>query len=253
MLITVTGPSGVGKSTIVEQYNHPIAYTTRNCRTDENPYSYYFVDNMPGHISYAEHITYDNCEYAISKLEMSLCLSKGTTVCIVGLEGLAQISEFCETNDIQHTTVYLQDSQLVDPRHEIDNSYQRKLKTACQFTMGRDELRTMLQEKQVPPYQMSTLHYYQAISRTTAIYPQTVANSYPLVGLCGEVGEVADLVKKSLMRGTDADKSKLQDELGDVLWYLSQLATENGISLHDVAHGNIVKVHNRLANNQICK
>ena len=87
-------------------------------------------------------------------------------------------------------------------------------------------------------------HTYQQRSRATACYPEAGANPiYPTLGLCGEAGEVADKVKK-VLRDQGGEFSAeviaaLQLELGDVLWYVAQLATELGLELDQVAQANL--------------
>ncbi len=65
------------------------------------------------------------------------------------------------------------------------------------------------------------------------------------LGVAGEAGEVADLVKKFVGHGHALDKTKLVKELGDVLWYLSALCTLNGLTLADVAKTNVAKLQLR--------
>ena len=65
------------------------------------------------------------------------------------------------------------------------------------------------------------------------------------LGLAGESGEVADLVKKSHYHGHDWDIDKLGLELGDVLWYVAILAWYLGFSLSDIAKNNIEKLEKR--------
>lgn len=65
------------------------------------------------------------------------------------------------------------------------------------------------------------------------------------LGLCGEAGEVADLVKKDAWHGKPLDNARLADELGDVLWYVADIARARGLSLDDIAHGNLVKLRRR--------
>ena len=94
------------------------------------------------------------------------------------------------------------------------------------------------------------LNDYQHESRSTARYPDAGNNLiYPTLGLTGEAGEVADKVKK-LIRDRDGvvDQSFTEDvalELGDVLWYVAQLATELGLSLDAVASANLRKLKSR--------
>jgi NTP pyrophosphatase (non-canonical NTP hydrolase) len=97
---------------------------------------------------------------------------------------------------------------------------------------------------------------YQQRSRATARYPGAGANPiYPTLGLCGEAGEVADKVKK-VMRDqngvfTPEVIAALQLELGDVLWYVAQLATELGLELDQIAQANLDKLASRAARNVI--
>ena len=99
-------------------------------------------------------------------------------------------------------------------------------------------------------------HTYQQRSRATACYPDAGANPiYPTLGLCGEAGEVADKVKK-VLRDQGGEFSAevitaLQLELGDVLWYVAQLATELGLELDQVAQANLEKFASRSARNVI--
>ena len=91
---------------------------------------------------------------------------------------------------------------------------------------------------------------YQTIAKTTAIYPRTDALVYPVLGLTGEAGEIANKVKKVIRdnEGVLSEKSRqsILDELGDVLWYVSALASDLDVSLEDVAHRNVVKLQKRM-------
>lgn len=94
------------------------------------------------------------------------------------------------------------------------------------------------------------LSEYQERSRATAVYPDAGDNLlYPTLGLCGEAGEVAEKVKK--MVRDDAGvlsaerREALSKELGDVLWYLAQLATEADLDLGEIADANLAKLLSR--------
>ena len=94
------------------------------------------------------------------------------------------------------------------------------------------------------------LRDYQRESRATAVYPGAGANlTYPALGLCGEAGEVAEKVKKLLRDDggvlTDERREALAGELGDVLWYLAQMATEARLDLAEVAAANLAKLRSR--------
>lgn len=90
---------------------------------------------------------------------------------------------------------------------------------------------------------------YQNLSRKTAIYKQEHNLVYPTLGLVGESGEVAEKIKKVIRdkNGTvnKATREEIKKELGDVLWYMSQLATELGLKLDDIAEENIRKLRSR--------
>ena len=97
---------------------------------------------------------------------------------------------------------------------------------------------------------------YQKNARLTAQYPNLGSNYiYPTLGLVGEAGEVAEKVKKVIRdkKGVFDDESKkgLKKELGDVLWYVSNLCTEFNFSLDDIALQNLEKLKLRAAKGKI--
>lgn len=97
---------------------------------------------------------------------------------------------------------------------------------------------------------------YQAISRRTAIYPNKDHDYiYPTLGLAGEAGEVTEKIKKILRdqngQVNDASRQEIAKELGDVLWYMAQLATELHLSLADIASDNINKLQSRARRGQL--
>lgn len=97
---------------------------------------------------------------------------------------------------------------------------------------------------------------YQKKSRKTAVYPDQGKNiTYPTLGLVGEAGEVAEKVKKVIRdhggQVNDEIRAELGKELGDVLWYLAQLATELGLSLEQLAEQNIEKLLSRQSRDKL--
>jgi len=68
---------------------------------------------------------------------------------------------------------------------------------------------------------------------------------YTALGLNGEAGEVAELIKKALFHGHALDRDDLEKELGDVLWYLAVMADTLDIPLADIANHNIEKLARR--------
>jgi NTP pyrophosphatase (non-canonical NTP hydrolase) len=101
-----------------------------------------------------------------------------------------------------------------------------------------------------------TLQEYQDEARKTAIYPNKDNNFiYPTLGLAGEAGEVAEKIKK-VIRDNDGivseeKKQEVTKELGDVLWYVANLAKELGVSLEEVAQKNIEKLQSRQQRNEL--
>jgi len=97
---------------------------------------------------------------------------------------------------------------------------------------------------------------YQTRSRVTAQYP-AIGHPviYPALGLVNEAGEVAGKIKKVFRdKGgeiNDETRAALAAELGDVLWYLAQVATELGLSLDEVAEANLSKLLDRQARGKI--
>ena len=92
-----------------------------------------------------------------------------------------------------------------------------------------------------------TFEEYQIEARTTVIYPEGYEIVYPVLGLCGEAGEVAEKVKRMIRDDVVSEKVKeeVQKELGDVLWYLANTATDLGLSLEKIAAANLAKLKDR--------
>ena len=102
-----------------------------------------------------------------------------------------------------------------------------------------------------------TFEEYQNKAAVTALYPNHGKNEfiYPTLGLVGEAGEVAEKVKKIIRddggKISLTKKEELKKEIGDVLWYISQLSLELGLSLEEVAKANIEKLYSRLERNKL--
>ena len=89
-----------------------------------------------------------------------------------------------------------------------------------------------------------TLNEYQVLAYRTTNHELTnqglIENG--VMGLCGEAGECIDILKKTEFQGHAFDPMKMVDELGDVLWYVAQLATGLGVTLEYVAQHNVDKL-----------
>lgn len=92
-----------------------------------------------------------------------------------------------------------------------------------------------------------TLNEYQELAQRTrnvALSPDDhLFNG--IMGMSGEVGECADIVKKCFYQDGRDIKEKLKDELGDVFWYLVETATAMGWTLEEIARHNIEKLQKR--------
>jgi len=93
------------------------------------------------------------------------------------------------------------------------------------------------------------LSEYQRLSRRTAEYPRQAWLAYPALGLAGEAGEVAEHAKKAIRDEAgevgEERRAAMAKELGDVLWYLAQLASELGLDLDEIAQVNLDKLLSR--------
>lgn len=104
-------------------------------------------------------------------------------------------------------------------------------------------------------------HEYQNAAHKTAQYPEELGLIYPVMKLAGEAGEVAEKVGKMLRDGTiylddiggvhvhegmsKAQTDELVKELGDVLWYVAEIATVLNLGLGEIARRNIDKLADR--------
>lgn len=88
--------------------------------------------------------------------------------------------------------------------------------------------------------------YQRLAARTLAqdrTHEQQLANA--ALGLSGEAGESAEIIKKHLFHATPLDRDALVKELGDCLWYIGAFATVLDLSLGEIAERNIEKLRRR--------
>ena len=88
-------------------------------------------------------------------------------------------------------------------------------------------------------YQMEALRTASGMNQELPMFVNGV------LGLCGESGECADLVKKHIFQGHELDAEHLAKELGDVAWYLAVSADALGYKLEDIFEMNIEKLKAR--------
>lgn len=91
------------------------------------------------------------------------------------------------------------------------------------------------------------INEYQDLACTTfnqKLEPKMALASLGL-GLTGEAGEAADIIKKHVAHEHPLDVPKLTKEIGDVLWYAAVLSRQLGLTLEEVMEGNIAKLKAR--------
>lgn len=88
---------------------------------------------------------------------------------------------------------------------------------------------------------------YQALAMRTS--NKALSNREHLIngalGLCGESGEVADIIKKHTMQGHPMNREHIAEELSDVYWYLAETATAIGYTLDEIQRMNVEKLLRR--------
>lgn len=98
---------------------------------------------------------------------------------------------------------------------------------------------------------------YQAESLETMQFDKTadIALSIVMLGLNGEVGSLSTEYKKKIRDGDKYAlfKEKLIEEIGDIIWYLSAIASIEDISMSSVLKYNLRKTKERWIDNQSAK
>ncbi len=100
-----------------------------------------------------------------------------------------------------------------------------------------------------------TVHEYQTQAMKT-LNPELSREEMLLnsvMGLCGESGEVIDLVKKHRFHGAALNREALILELGDVAWYLAEAASALEVPLETIFRSNLTKLRKRYPNGFIPK
>ena len=118
---------------------------------------------------------------------------------------------------------------LVAEREHLHDE-RKRLEAVCDFLLTSEDA--------------FSLDGYQTAAMRTHVDDPVRLPAYAL-GLAGESGEVADLIKKHIAHGHDLDLDKLKKELGDVLWYIAGIAHLHGMTLSEVAIANIDKLLKR--------
>lgn len=91
---------------------------------------------------------------------------------------------------------------------------------------------------------LNEYQYHAERSANMTVEPKLQLANYGL-GITGEAGEVADIIKKGVFHGHSLDVDEIEKELGDVLWYIANIASICNLDLSRVAEKNIDKLQKR--------
>jgi NTP pyrophosphatase (non-canonical NTP hydrolase) len=91
------------------------------------------------------------------------------------------------------------------------------------------------------------LDTYQGLSKRTIPFDSPLKENAAnfAMGVCGEAGEVSELLKKHLFHGHPLDRNELEKELGDIMFYVAGLCTLYDLKLSDVCTKNHEKLLKR--------
>jgi NTP pyrophosphatase (non-canonical NTP hydrolase) len=95
---------------------------------------------------------------------------------------------------------------------------------------------------------LSFSEYQKAAGRTRSDKYQPgdkLSMTTAVLGLCGESGELADVLKKWLAHGHGLDSEAIRKELGDIMWYLAEACSCFGYHMEEIAEQNIEKLKKR--------
>lgn len=87
---------------------------------------------------------------------------------------------------------------------------------------------------------------YQINAKRYAIFPKAHTDEYLILGLCSEAGELASKLKKQIRDQAEMTDDDIIDEVGDVIWYCSQILLARSITMSDCLYRNISKLESRL-------
>ena len=138
---------------------------------------------------------------------------------------------------------HLEEQLRLAVRHTVASTTAADKMTKKQFIELEDALTINLRDQ-------SVLQNYAKAAATTKndmlTHKGQLANY--VMGLCGESGEVIDLVKKHLYQGHELDKAKIKNELGDIMWYWINLSTALDLDPFEILEYNVRKLKKRFPN-----
>lgn len=96
---------------------------------------------------------------------------------------------------------------------------------------------------------MNPKEYQDFVQTTSGAYRELSSRegrvAAAALGLVGEAGETSEVIKKWLFHRHPYNADALIKELGDVLWYVTELCSSTGINLEEVFQRNVDKLKTR--------
>ena len=135
---------------------------------------------------------------------------------------------------------------VIDSRSECDCVNRIRKCQDCGHKFRTTEYEEEVLKAEKERIGMRANEYQQLAQRTSnkkLLWEQQLLNG--VLGLCGESGEIADLIKKNRMQGHSLDIEHVAKELGDVCWYIAETATAIGYDLETIMQMNIDKLKKR--------
>jgi len=96
-----------------------------------------------------------------------------------------------------------------------------------------------------------TLKEYSKLAREFNVVDEERRESHALCGLVEEVGELMGKYKRALRGDGELDMEGLKKELGDIIWFVSDLSVQLGTDLEEIALMNLDKLSDRRARGMI--
>lgn len=90
---------------------------------------------------------------------------------------------------------------------------------------------------------------YQKSAKRTLFGTESVLTNLGL-GLASESGQITYMMKRYSFEGAKLDKQALTHEIGDALWYLSQIAEWADIDFEAAAQENLLSLNKRYPENE---
>lgn len=93
---------------------------------------------------------------------------------------------------------------------------------------------------------MDTKEYSKGVARTMKILKTSELNQeHMLLGIISEVGELADVFKKHIAYNENLDWINIQEELGDILFYVFGFCILHGFDFEKILEQNFSKLQVR--------